>query len=161
MKHIAIFPGTFDPITYGHLDLITRATKIFAKVIVAVASNKNKQPLFPLETRVELVQASLQGVGDNIEVQGFSNLLAEFAEKQGATVIIRGLRVVSDFEYEFQLSNMNRRLAPNIETVFLTPAEQYSFISSSLVKEVAEFGGDVSTFVPPAVARAFAGVAWL
>jgi pantetheine-phosphate adenylyltransferase len=147
-----IFPGTFDPVTNGHVDLIQRASGLFDTVIVAVASNPRKNPLFTLEERVALIQSAVQR--DNMEVKGFSGLLAEFAVQHGAQAIIRGLRAVSDFEYEFQLANMNRRLAPTVESMFLTPAEQHSFVSSSLVKEIASLDGDISTFVPEVVARA-------
>jgi len=145
-----VFPGTFDPITNGHVDLVERAAHMFPKVIVAIAENSRKAPRFDLKTRVTIVQDVLQHI-KNIEVCGFSELLVDFTRAQGAKAIIRGLRAVSDFEYEFQLANMNRRLAPDIETLFLTPAEQYSFISSTLVMEIAQLGGDVSTFVPQKV----------
>ncbi|MFI4937728.1 MAG: pantetheine-phosphate adenylyltransferase [Candidatus Berkiellales bacterium] len=148
-----VFPGTFDPITNGHLDLIERAAKMFERVIVAVAKNARKQPHFEFDTRIALTQEVLAPL-KNVQVKGFSNLLAEFVRQQGATAIIRGLRAVSDFEYEFQLATMNRRLAQEIETIFLTPAVQYSFISSTLVNEVAQLGGDVSAFVPQSVANA-------
>ena len=153
MKQIAVFPGTFDPITCGHKNIVERAIKIFRKIIVAIAENKFKSPLFSLEQRVHIAESIFSHINE-IEVRGFSNLLVDFAYSEGAHVIIRGLRVVSDFEYEFQLSNMNRRLAPNIETIFLTPSEQYSFVSSTLVKDVALHGGDISTFVPKAVVDA-------
>ncbi len=147
----AIYPGTFDPITNGHVDLVTRAAGIFAKVVVAVAENREKRPLLAFEERVALAREVLAGLG-NVKVIGFANLLVECARQQGARVILRGLRAVSDFEYEFQLAAMNRRLAgEKIETVFLTPAEQYAFVSSSMIKEVARLGGDVSAFVPPKV----------
>jgi pantetheine-phosphate adenylyltransferase len=153
MPVTAIYPGTFDPITNGHSDLIHRACRLFDKVVVAVAANPKKAPLFNLEERVELAQQVLVGL-DNVEVCGFDSLLADFAHEQGATVILRGLRAVSDFEYEFQLAGMNRRLAPDVETLFLTPAEKYTFISSSLVKEVASLGGDVEDFVDAKVKAA-------
>jgi len=153
MSVTAIYPGTFDPITNGHSDLVQRAARLFDKVIVAIAANPKKAPLFNLEERVELAREVLVGV-DNVEVCGFDSLLANFAHQHGATVILRGLRAVSDFEYEFQLAGMNRRLAPDIETLFLTPAEKYTFISSSLVKEVASLGGEVSDFVDPKVKAA-------
>ncbi len=149
----AIYPGTFDPITNGHSDLIGRASQIFGKVIVAIAANPKKAPLFSLEERVELAEGALAEF-DNVEVCGFDSLLADFAAERGARVILRGLRAVSDFEYEFQLAGMNRRLAPDIETVFLTPAETYTFLSSSLVKEVAGLGGDVGEFVDTKVKAA-------
>ncbi len=153
MPVTTIYPGTFDPITNGHSDLIARAARLFDKVVVAVAANPKKTPLFNLEERVELAREVLAGL-KNVEVCGFDTLLADFAHQQGARVILRGLRAVSDFEYEFQLAGMNRRLAPDVETLFLTPAEKYTFISSSLVKEVAALGGDVTDFVDPKVKAA-------
>lgn len=150
-----IYPGTFDPITNGHLDLIERASQLFNEVIVGVAFSPSKRPMFKLEERVALVQEVTRGLG-NVKVVGFSGLLVDFAKAHQAKVLIRGLRAVSDFEYEFQLANMNRRLMPELESVFLTPAEENSFISSTLVKEVAIHGGDISQFVPDAVARAIA-----
>lgn len=152
-KHTAIYPGTFDPITNGHSDLIQRASRLFGKVIVAIAAHSGKQPAFALEERVTLAREVLAGI-EGVEVCGFDTLLVEFARQQGADVILRGLRAVSDFEYEFQLTGMNRKLAPQIETLFLMPAEQYTYISSSLVKEVARLGGDVSGFVHDAVFQA-------
>lgn len=146
MSVTAIYPGTFDPITNGHSDLVQRACRLFDRVIVAVAANPKKTPLFNLEERVALARTALDGL-ENVEIRGFDSLLADFAHECGATVILRGLRAVSDFEYEFQLAGMNRRLAPGVETIFLTPAEKYTFISSSLVKEVAALGGDVADFV--------------
>jgi pantetheine-phosphate adenylyltransferase len=150
MQIIAIYPGTFDPITNGHLDIIARASKLYHKVIVAVAVNRGKTPLFSLNERVELIGLVISEF-TNVAVIGFDNLLVECAKQQGATVILRGLRAVSDFEYEFQLAGMNRRLAPELETVFLTPAEQYEFISSTMIREIAQLKGDVSCFVPDAV----------
>lgn len=150
MSSTVVYPGTFDPITYGHMDLIERGLRHFDKVIIAVAASPKKQPLFSLEQRVELAKQVTAGMG-NVEVKGFSNLLVEFARKQGAQVILRGLRVVSDFEYEFQLANMNRVLAPDLESLFLTPSEQYSFISSTFVREIAYLKGDVSKMVHPLV----------
>lgn len=146
MDITAVYPGTFDPITHGHTDLIQRAARLFDRVIVAVAASPAKQPLFPLEERVELARAALVGV-TNVEVSGFDTLLAEYVRRTGAQVIVRGLRAVSDFEYEFQLAGMNRRLVPEAETLFLTPAEKYSYISASLIKEIAGLGGDVADFV--------------
>jgi pantetheine-phosphate adenylyltransferase len=145
-ERIAVYPGTFDPITNGHTDLVTRAARVFHKVIVAIAESPHKKPLFSLEERIRLSQTQMAHLG-NVEVVGFSNLLVEFVQQIGATIIIRGLRAVSDFEYEFQLASMNRHLAPNVETLFLTPDEDFSFISSSLVKEIARLDGDVSEFV--------------
>ncbi|MGZ4976746.1 MAG: pantetheine-phosphate adenylyltransferase [Methylobacter sp.] len=150
MQTTAIYPGTFDPITNGHLDLIARGSRLYHKVVVAVAVNRGKAPLFSLDERVDLVKA-VTSEFDNVEVIGFGNLLVECAKQQGANVILRGLRAVSDFEYEFQLAGMNRRLAPELETVFLTPAEQYEFISSSMIREIARLNGDVSCFVPDLV----------
>ncbi len=142
----AIYPGTFDPITNGHTDLVLRATRIFDHVIVAVAANTSKQPVFSLEERVELARETLAEV-DNVEVCGFDTLLVDFVHSQNAQVILRGLRAVSDFEHEIQLASINRRLAPDIETLFLTPAEQYTYISSSLIREIASLGGDITAFV--------------
>jgi pantetheine-phosphate adenylyltransferase len=149
----AVYPGTFDPITHGHTDLVTRAARVFGKVIVAVAESEHKTPFFTLEKRIELAQSQL-GHLDNIEIVGFSNLLVEFVQEIEATVIIRGLRAVSDFEYEFQLASMNRHLASSLETLFLTPDDKYGFISSTLVREVARLGGDVSEFVGPQIESA-------
>ena len=143
---IAIYPGTFDPITHGHSDLVLRASKLFDKVIVAIAANTNKAPFFSLEDRISFAESAL-GKYDNVEVRGFDNLLVNFVRDCDAQVVLRGLRAVSDFEYEFQLANMNRNLAPEIETIFLTPSEKFSYISSSLVREVASLGGDISGFV--------------
>ncbi len=153
VNHIVIFPGTFDPITHGHQDLVERAAKLYNKVIVAVAANARKGPKFSLDQRVSMAAEILSEI-KNVEVIGFETLLADFAKQKQASAIMRGLRAVSDFEYEFQLANMNRRLAPDIETVFLTPSEQYSFLSSSLVTEIASLGGDVSSFVHPIVRQA-------
>ncbi|MFD1007891.1 pantetheine-phosphate adenylyltransferase [Oceanisphaera ostreae] len=153
MSTRVIYPGTFDPITNGHLDLIERASLLFDEVIVGVAFSSSKQPMFDLEERVALVTAVTRSLG-NVRVVGFSGLLVDFAKQHQAKVLIRGLRAVSDFEYEFQLANMNRRLMPELESVFLTPAQENSFISSSLVKEVARHGGDISQFVPEAVTKA-------
>jgi len=149
----AVYPGTFDPITNGHCDLVQRAARLFARVVVAVAANPAKQPAFPVDQRVALAREALDGC-DGVEVRPFDSLLVDFARECGAGIILRGLRAVSDFEYEFQLAGMNRRLAPELETIFLTPAEQYAYISSSLVREVAALGGDVSPFVHPSVAAA-------
>ncbi len=149
-KITAIYPGTFDPITNGHLDLVARASQLYDEVIIAVAENKTKTPLFSLEERVALAQ-QITTVFANVRVIGFDNLLVDCANQQGARVILRGLRAVSDFEYEFQLAGMNRRLAPELETVFLTPAEQYEFISSSMIREIARLKGNVSFFVAECV----------
>ena len=153
MANIAIYPGTFDPITNGHYDLVRRASKLFDKVIVAIAKGSSKQPIFSLEERVLLTSSVLDDIS-NVEVCGFDTLLIDFAKQKQANIILRGLRAVSDFEYEFQLASMNRHLSAEIETLFLTPAEAYSYISSSLVREVAGLGGDISPFVPKKVVAA-------
>lgn len=152
----AIYPGTFDPITNGHIDLAIRASQMFDQVIIAIASNPSKSPLFSLEERVDLAVKAIKDYS-NISVVGFSGLLADLARKHQAKVLLRGLRAVSDFEYEFQLANMNRRLNPDLESVFLTPAEKNSFISSTIVKEVCLHQGDVSQFVPDFVVSALKG----
>ena len=149
----AVYPGTFDPITNGHQDLVKRAASLFDRVVVAVARQTSKDTVFGLAQREALARLVLSDL-PNVEVMSFDGLLMNFAREQGAQVVLRGLRAVSDFEYEFQLAGMNRRLAPEIETLFLTPAEQYTFISSSLVREIARLGGDVSAFVHPEVQRA-------
>jgi pantetheine-phosphate adenylyltransferase len=154
MQKTAVYPGTFDPITYGHVDLIERAARIFDRVIVAVASNKRKMPFFSLAERVELAQLALKKF-NNVAVLDFDGLLIDFMHAQQATVILRGVRMVSDFEYEFQLAGMNRQLAPDIESLFLMPSQSYSHIASSFVREVAVLGGDVMSFVPDVVAAAF------
>lgn len=146
MNTIAVYPGTFDPITNGHTDLVYRAAKMFDQVILAIAHNPEKSPLFSLEQRIELAKGVLTQ-SDNVEVTGFSGLLIDFARQCNANVVLRGLRAVSDFEYEFQLASMNRKLDCSIETVFLTPSENHTFVSASLVKEIARYGGDVSKFV--------------
>jgi pantetheine-phosphate adenylyltransferase len=153
MQRIAVYPGTFDPITNGHTDLVSRAARVFPKVIIAIAESPHKKPLFSLEERIQLSRNQMSNL-ENVEVVGFSNLLVEFVQQIGASVIVRGLRAVSDFEYEFQLASMNRHLAPAVETLFLTPDEDYSFISSSLVKEIARLNGDVSEFVCEEVQQA-------
>ena len=153
MNTTAIYPGTFDPITNGHTDLLQRALRRFDRVIIAVAGSTGKSTCFTLEERVSLAQTALAQL-DHVEVVGFDGLLVKFAQDQGAGVILRGLRAVSDFEYEFQLASMNRKLAPDVETMFLTPDEGYSFISSSLVREISALGGDVTPFVHPAVRAA-------
>jgi pantetheine-phosphate adenylyltransferase len=150
---VAVYPGTFDPITNGHIDLVTRAAPLFDRLVVAIADSQTKGPSFNLDERLDLARQALAGIG-NVEVRGFSTLLANFVNEIGAGVILRGLRAVSDFEFEFQLASMNRHLIPEAETMFLTPAEQYSFISSSLVREIARLGGDVSGFVHPVVQQA-------
>jgi pantetheine-phosphate adenylyltransferase len=155
MTNKVIYPGTFDPITNGHTDLIGRAARLFDEVVVGVANSPSKRPLFDLAERVLLAQQVTAHL-PNVKVVGFSGLLVDFAKEQQANVLIRGLRAVSDFEYEFQLANMNRRLMPELESVFLTPAEENSFISSTLVKEVALHGGDIRQFVDPIVAKAIA-----
>ncbi|CAG8999707.1 MAG: Phosphopantetheine adenylyltransferase [Candidatus Celerinatantimonas neptuna] len=153
MSNRVIYPGTFDPMTHGHSDLITRAAKLFDEVIVAIASNPTKSPLFDLDQRVSLAKSSVSQL-DNVQVVGFSGLLVDFAREHQANILLRGLRAVSDFEYEFQLAHLNHRLYPALESVFLTPAEQYAFISSTIVKEVAMHHGDVSQFVSPTVEAA-------
>ncbi|NOU25372.1 MAG: pantetheine-phosphate adenylyltransferase [Methylotenera sp.] len=149
-NRIAVYPGTFDPITLGHEDIVRRAADLFDEVIVAVAGSTNKNTLFSLEERVALAN-SVFAHASNIKVVGFSGLLMQFVQDQGAKMVIRGLRATSDFEYEFQLAGMNRKLYPQFETLFLTPSEQFMFISSSLVREVATLGGDVHAFVSPLV----------
>lgn len=149
----AIYPGTFDPITNGHTDLVARASLLFDKVIVAIAASPSKTPVFPLDERVSLAKTALNA-NRNVVVEPFDNLLVEFAQQHSARVIVRGLRAVADFEFEFQLAGMNRNLAPSIETLFLMPAEHYIYLSSSLIREVAKLGGKVSDFVHPAVEAA-------
>jgi pantetheine-phosphate adenylyltransferase len=155
MNHTAVYPGTFDPITLGHDDLIRRAARLFDRVIVAVADSSAKRPFFSREERVEMARAVLRDVS-NVEVVGFSGLLMRFVQDHRARVVIRGLRAASDFEYEFQLAGMNRGLYPDVETLFLTPGEQYMFISATIVREISVLGGDVSKFVPPLVAKRLA-----
>jgi pantetheine-phosphate adenylyltransferase len=147
---VAIYPGTFDPITRGHEDLVRRAAGMFDRLILAIAESPSKRPLFDLAERVELARETLGDV-KNVEIVGFNTLLMDFVHEQGAKVIVRGLRAVSDFEYEFQMAGMNRSLYPEVETVFLTPGEQYMFISATMVREIARLGGDVSKFVQPCV----------
>ena len=146
----AMYPGTFDPITLGHEDLVRRATRLFDKVIVAVAANPSKETLFSLEERVELAQSVLADL-DSVEVMGYTGLTVDFAKDHALQAIVRGLRAISDFEYEFQLANMNRHLTDEVESVFLTPTETYTYISSSLVREICSMGGDISEFVSPKV----------
>ena len=153
MKCKVIYPGTFDPVTNGHIDMITRAAKIFPELIVAVASNSNKRPFFSLEQRIQFVQQAVKML-PGVCVVGFDSLLVNFLHEQGASIILRGLRAVSDFEYEFQLAGMNRKLSKHVETMFLTPSEDCMFISSTLVREIAALGGDVSGFVPGVVVDA-------
>jgi pantetheine-phosphate adenylyltransferase len=150
MHRIAIYPGSFDPATNGHVDLIERAAKLFDKVIVAVGVNLSKTPLLTVEERVGSLEKIVQSLG-NVEVSQFDTLLVDYAKEKGANVILRGLRAVSDFEFEFQLAGMNRRLSPELETVFLTPLEQHAFISSTMIREIVRLNGDVSGFVPPVV----------
>ena len=145
-----VYPGTFDPFTRGHEDLVRRAAKLFDRVVVGVADSESKGPYFTTVERVDMARAALASYG-NVEVMPFSSLLMEFVQAQGARAILRGLRAVSDFEYEFQMAGMNRNLYPEVETLFLTPSEQYMFISATIVREIARFGGDVSAFVSPAV----------
>ena len=149
----AVYPGTFDPMTMGHVDLVKRASKLFDSVIIAIASSDSKKPMFSLEERIELGN-KIFADDPKVEVVGFSGLLVNFAKDNDANILIRGLRVVADFEYEFQLANMNRAMSPDIESVFLTPKEEYSYISSSLVKEIATMGGDVKRFVDPVTLEA-------
>ena len=153
MNHKAIYPGTFDPITNGHIDIITRGASLFSELVVAVASNSAKRPFFSLEKRIYLAQQATAHLS-NVSVIGFDTLLVNFVHEQEGRVILRGLRAVSDFEYEFQLAGMNRKLSKQVETMFLTPSEDAMFISSTLVREIALLGGDVSRFVPEVVVRA-------
>ena len=152
-SHIGVYPGTFDPVTNGHIDIIGRAARILHRLVVGVAENPGKGPLFPLEERIALVRAETQEIagrtGTEIEVRSFTGLLVEFARAMNAAVIVRGLRAVTDFDYEFQMTGMNHRLDPGVETVFLMASERHQFISSRFVKEIARLGGDVSSFVPP------------
>jgi pantetheine-phosphate adenylyltransferase len=152
MNNKAIYPGTFDPITLGHEDLIRRAARLFDTVVVAVADSSAKRPFFTRDERVDMARTVLKDV-KNVEVVGFSGLLMKFVRQNKARVVIRGLRAVSDFEYEFQLAGMNRGLYPDVETLFLTPGEQYMFVSATIVREISVLGGDVRKFVPPVVAR--------
>jgi pantetheine-phosphate adenylyltransferase len=155
MKHKAVYPGTFDPVTLGHEDLVRRAARLFDKVILAVADSRAKRPFFALDERVEMAREVLKDLR-NVEVVGFSGLLMEFVRAHDARVVVRGLRAVSDFEYEFQLAGMNRGLYPDVETVFLTPGEQFMFISATIVREISTLGGDVTKFVPASVAHRLA-----
>ena len=153
MENVSMYPGTFDPVTNGHMDLVERASRIFDRVIMAVAKNPGKKLLFSMDERIELIRHATMGY-DNVEVMGFDDLLIHAADRYGVNILIRGLRAVSDFEYEFQLASANRRLAPQLETVFLTPSESNNFTSSSLVKEIASYSGDISSFVCPEVYQA-------
>ena len=148
----AVYPGTFDPITRGHEDLVRRAVRLFDQVVVAVAEARNKRPFFSMDERVAMARDVLADV-PHVRVEGFSGLLIDFVAEQGAIAVLRGLRAASDFEYEFQLAGMNRNLKPDIETIFLTPSDQYMFISASMIREIAQLGGDVTPFVHPLVAR--------
>ncbi len=153
MKTIAIYPGTFDPITNGHLDLVERALRIFDEVIIAVAQSQRKQPLFSIKERLNMIRLAVKGF-EKARVETFNGLLVEYVKKKKGVAILRGLRAVSDFEYELQMAHMNRRLNTDIETVFMMPSEDYSFLTSTIVKEIASFGGDVKDFVPVEVERA-------
>lgn len=153
MDVTAVYPGTFDPVTNGHVDVAERASHMFHRVVISIAENPGKRPFFPLDERVALAEAAFAGY-PNIEVSSFRALLVDYAREQGAAVILRGLRAVSDFEFEVQLSGMNRRLAPDIETLFIAAAQEYGFVSSSLVREIASLGGDISEFVPASVKQA-------
>jgi pantetheine-phosphate adenylyltransferase len=150
-ERIAIYPGTFDPVTFGHLDVLERAAKLFDTVIISVAKSSSKSTLFSYTERVDMITSAAKGI-NNIRVAAFEGLLVDYAKSQGADSIIRGLRAVSDFEYEFQMALTNRKIASGIETVFLMPSEKYSYISSTLVREIAKYNGDVSAFVPGEVA---------
>ncbi len=152
---VAVYPGTFDPLTRGHEDLVRRAAKLFQRVVVGIAESRGKKPFFTLDERIAVAREVLAAY-PNVEVHGFDCLLMDFLRQQGASVIVRGLRAVSDFEYEFQMAGMNRNLYPDVETVFLTPGEQYMFISATMVREIASLGGDVSKFVQPLVAQRLA-----
>lgn len=153
MKHsIAIYPGTFDPITFGHMDVVERAAQLFPQVVILVARNTSKQPLFSDEERITMIRELFRG-RTGIEVEGFDGLLVDYARRRKASVLIRGLRAVSDFEYEFQMALTNRKLSSTLETIFLVPREQYTYLNSSIVREIARLGGDVSDFVPPNVRR--------
>jgi pantetheine-phosphate adenylyltransferase len=154
-KSVAVYPGTFDPLTSGHEDLVKRASSLFDRVIIGVAESRTKRPMFSLDERVEIAREVLTGYR-NIEIHGFDCLLMDFMRQHGASVIMRGLRAVSDFEYEFQMAGMNRNLYPDVETVFLTPSDQYMFVSATMVREIASLGGDVSKFVPAQVQQRLA-----
>ena len=149
---IAICPGSFDPVTLGHMDIIMRARKVFDKVVVAVLINPEKHTSFTVEERIDLLRRATSGL-DNVEIDGFRGLLADYARMRGATAIVKGLRAVSDFEYEFQMALTNKKLNPDLETIFLTTVSEHMFLSSSIVKQIASFGGDISNFVPPCILR--------
>lgn len=151
-QQIAIYPGTFDPITYGHIDVVRRARELFSRVVVLVARNTAKQPMFTDDERTAMIREVFKG-DRRVEVDGFDGLLVDYARRRKASVIVRGLRAVSDFEYEFQMALTNRKLAPTVDTVFLVPHEKYTYLNSTIVREVARLGGDVSDFVPPGVRR--------
>lgn len=154
MSHVAVFPGSFDPMTNAHLDVARRAANLFDRLVIGVLHNPKKQPIFDIEQRVELIRASVAGLGAHVEVQAFDGLTVEFARRNGASFIVRGLRAVSDFEAELQMAHTNRKLEPSVDTVFLMSALEFGYLSSTLTKEVALFGGDVSGMVPPPVAAA-------
>jgi len=153
MKTTAVYPGTFDPITLGHIDLVKRAAKMFDRIIVAVANNPEKNTLFSLSERIDLVKQVFANI-KNIEIKSFDGLLTEFARKQNCNIVLRGLRVVSDFDYELQMASMNRKLIPELETIFLTPEDNYIYVASSLVRTIAKEHGDLSHFVPPVIEQA-------
>ena len=155
MKRIAVYPGTFDPVTNGHLDIVHRAARQFDRLIIAILNNQDKEPMFDLEERIRLLEDSVKDL-DNVEVDSFDGLLVDYARRIKASVILRGIRALSDFEYEMQMAMMNRRLEPDLEAVFLLPSEEYSFVSSRLVREVAALGGSVDDLVPPNIATALA-----
>jgi pantetheine-phosphate adenylyltransferase len=157
MTRVAVFPGSFDPITNAHLDVVHRAAGLFDRLVIGVLSNSAKRPLFSVDERVVLIQACVAYLGDSVSVEAFEGLTVEFARRQRAGFVVRGLRAVSDFEFELQLAHTNRRLAPEVDTVFLMTALEHGYISSTLSKEVSSFGGDVSAMVPPPVAEALAG----
>jgi pantetheine-phosphate adenylyltransferase len=159
MSRVAIFPGSFDPITNAHLDVLRRATRLFDRIVVGVLTNPGKRPTFSVDDRMALIRASVEDLGDGIEVDSFDGLTVEFARRHGAGFVVRGLRAVSDFEFELQLAHTNRRLAPEIDTTFLMTALEFGYISSTLAKEVARFGGDVAGMVPGPVAQALTGAA--
>ncbi|MDH4293431.1 MAG: pantetheine-phosphate adenylyltransferase, partial [Betaproteobacteria bacterium] len=152
MNNKAVYPGTFDPMTLGHEDLVRRAATLFDHVVIAVADSRTKRPLFTLAERIDMAKDALGDV-KNVTVAGFSGLLMKFVQDHGAQIVVRGVRAVSDFDYEFQLAGMNRKMYPDVETVFMTPGEEYMFLSATLVREISVLGGDVSKFVSPGVAR--------